>query len=96
MINVQNVMTRLMESCQHYVTTKQSNLTHWNPVLGWFAQSLDPGLQEAIPHVKEQLFLLWSHPVVAALLGSALDEALDQFPDTPPPPTPPPSSNLFK
>uniref|UniRef100_A0A1B6LAX7 Ubiquitin-protein ligase E3B n=1 Tax=Graphocephala atropunctata TaxID=36148 RepID=A0A1B6LAX7_9HEMI len=90
------VVTRLLESCQHYVTTKQSNLTHWNPVLGWFAQSLDPGLQEAIPQVKDQLFLLWSQPVVAALLGSALDQALDQFPETPPPPTPPPSSNLFK
>ncbi|XP_054278321.1 ubiquitin-protein ligase E3B-like [Macrosteles quadrilineatus] len=90
------VVTRLLESCQHYVSTKQSNLTHWHPVLGWFAQSLDPGLQDAVPHIKEQLFLLWSQPIVTKLLGSALDEALDQFPETPPPPTPPPSSNLFK
>lgn len=41
-----------MESCQHYVVTKQSNLTHWHLILGWFAQKIDPHLQDALPHVK--------------------------------------------
>ena len=41
-----------MESCQQYVATKQSNLTHWHPILGWFAQNIDSNLQDAVPHVK--------------------------------------------
>ncbi len=33
-IDVVSVLTRLMESCSQYVTAKQSNLSHWHPVLG--------------------------------------------------------------
>ncbi|XP_049776175.1 ubiquitin-protein ligase E3B isoform X1 [Schistocerca cancellata] len=69
------VVTRLLESCQHYVTSKQSNLTHWHPVLGWFAQETDSALMESIPHVRSQLQLLWSSPMVSALLGHVLEEA---------------------
>ena len=29
-----SVLTRLLESCAQYVTAKQSNLSHWHPVLG--------------------------------------------------------------
>jgi hypothetical protein len=36
----QVVVTGLLESCQNYVVSKQSNLTHWHPVLGWFAQPM--------------------------------------------------------
>ncbi|EEC03345.1 ubiquitin-transferase, putative [Ixodes scapularis] len=35
----------LLESCQKYVVNKRSNLTHWHPILGWFAQSIDHGVQ---------------------------------------------------
>ena len=34
------VITRLLESCGQYVTAKQSNLSHWHPVLGWFSVAL--------------------------------------------------------
>ncbi|XP_075221172.1 ubiquitin-protein ligase E3B isoform X2 [Lycorma delicatula] len=95
------VITKLMDSCQHYVVTKQSNLTHWHPVLGWFSQGMDSGLQESIPYVKQQLFLLWSQPIVSNLLGSALIEALDpegigieNIPLALPPP--PPTTNIIK
>lgn len=87
------VITKLMESCQHYVVTKQSNLTHWHPVLGWFAQPMDPGLQDAICNVKQQLFLLWSNPITAVLLASSLHEALQPLESDP---VPPPSTNIIK
>ncbi|XP_067010981.1 ubiquitin-protein ligase E3B isoform X2 [Anabrus simplex] len=87
------VVTRLLESCQHYVVTKQSNLTHWHPVLGWFAQSMDYSLHEAMPHVKEQLHLLWSCPVVSVMLGSTLSELVDL--ESPSAPTAP-SSNILR
>lgn len=84
-----------MESCQHYVVTKQSNLTHWHPVLGWFAQAMDPGLQDAICHVKQQLFLLWSNPVTTVLLANSLREALQPL-ESPCDPVPAPSTNIIK
>lgn len=59
----------MLEACQEYVVAKQSNLTHWHPVLGWFAQSVDTTLQEAIPHVKSQLACLWSGKIVSQLIG---------------------------
>lgn len=73
----QFVVTRLMESCQHYVVTKQSNLTHWHPVLGWFSQSMDYSLHEAMPYVKTQLYLLWNGPMVSVLLGQTLRELVE-------------------
>ncbi|XP_018332140.1 ubiquitin-protein ligase E3B isoform X2 [Agrilus planipennis] len=66
------VVTGLLESCQHYVVVKQSNLTHWHPVLGWFAQPMDSALHAAIPHVKMQLHLLWNSEIVNILLGKFL------------------------
>ncbi|PNF41016.1 hypothetical protein B7P43_G08820 [Cryptotermes secundus] len=71
------VVTRLMESCQHYVVTKQSNLTYWHPVLGWFAQSMGHSLHEAMPFVKTQLYMLWSGPMVSLLLGQTLSELVE-------------------
>ncbi|XP_050304811.1 ubiquitin-protein ligase E3B [Anthonomus grandis grandis] len=68
------VITGLLESCQNYVVSKQSTLTHWHPVLGWFAQSIDPGLHVAIPHIKQQLHLLWNIEVMQILLGNFLSE----------------------
>ncbi|XP_066246822.1 ubiquitin-protein ligase E3B [Euwallacea similis] len=68
------VVTGLLESCQNYVVSKQSALTHWHPVLGWFAQPMDPGLHAAIPHIKVQLHLLWHVEVMQILLGNFLSE----------------------
>lgn len=63
------MITGLLESCQNYVVSKQSNLTHWHPVLGWFAQPMDSALHAAIPHVKIQLQLLWNTQMINILLG---------------------------
>ncbi|KAF4523556.1 hypothetical protein B566_EDAN012004 [Ephemera danica] len=64
-----SVISTLLASCQRYVTNKQSNLTHWHPVLGWFAQYLDPRLHAAIPTVRTQLAMLWGAPLASILLG---------------------------
>lgn len=61
--------TRILESCGRYVSGKQSSLTHWHPVLGWFAQPPDQNLQAAIIHMKHQLRLLWNAHMVQSLLG---------------------------
>nr|CAD7429603.1 unnamed protein product [Timema monikensis] len=66
------VISRMLESCQNYVVSKQSNLTYWHPVLGWFAQNMDYGLHEAMPSVKVQLYMLWSGCVVNVILASSL------------------------
>ncbi|XP_072380057.1 ubiquitin-protein ligase E3B [Diabrotica undecimpunctata] len=66
------VVTGLLESCQNYVVSKQSTLTHWHPVLGWFAQPMDMFLLTAIPHVKEQLHYLWNTEIIQILLGDPL------------------------
>lgn len=63
-------MTGLLESCQNYVVSKQSNLTHWHPVLGWFAQPMDTALHAAMQHVKIQLHLMWNNQVIGILLGN--------------------------
>lgn len=56
------------------MVNKQSNLTHWHPVLGWFAQPMDPGLNAAMPHVKIQLNYLWNSSIVQILLGNLLHQ----------------------
>lgn len=61
----------MLEACQQYVVAKQSNLTHWHPVLGWFAQTIDKSLQEAIPSVKLQLACLWTGRIVSQLIGES-------------------------
>ncbi|KAG7198940.1 hypothetical protein KM043_015752 [Ampulex compressa] len=72
------VVTKMLEACQQYVVTKQSNLTHWHPVLGWFAQSVDTSLQEAIPYVKLQLSYLWTGRIVTQLIGKPLTELVER------------------
>lgn len=69
-----DVLNKLLKSCETYVSSKQSNLSHWHPVLGWFSHPMDTGLQESIPHVKSQLYLLWSQPMISILIGKVLDE----------------------
>ena len=54
------VFTKLLDSCGQYVIAKQSNMSHWHPVLGWFSVTLDTHLQDSMCVVKEQLARLWS------------------------------------
>lgn len=59
----------MLEACQQYVVAKQSNLTHWHPILGWLALKVDTTLQEPIPYVKTQLACLWTGRIVTQLIG---------------------------
>lgn len=61
------VVTKLLYYCQSYVAKKQSNLTNWHPVLGWFKQPTDERLNSSISHVRQQLQSLWSRKVVNLL-----------------------------
>lgn len=38
---VQCVLKKMLDSCQKYVLSKQSSISHWHPVLGWFSQNVD-------------------------------------------------------
>lgn len=81
-----NVVTRLLESCQRNVVNKQSNLTHWHPVLGWFAQSIDHGLHQCLPLVKNQLEYLWNSLTIKILfckLNQGLGSSSPTTPDSP-------------
>lgn len=60
----------MLEACQQYVVAKQSNLTHWHPILGWLAQKVDTPLQETISYVKLQVAGLWTGRIVLQLIGN--------------------------
>ncbi|XP_034942891.1 ubiquitin-protein ligase E3B isoform X2 [Chelonus insularis] len=68
----------MLESCQQYVVAKQSNLTHWHPVLGCFAQSVDSSLYGAISYIKIQLSYLWTGKIVFQLMGQPLMEIVEK------------------
>lgn len=69
----QCLVSRLLEHCQRYVASKQSNLTQWHPILGWFSSgdksnsTLD--VQETTPLVKQQLAFLWTNPLAQHLIA---------------------------
>ena len=42
-------MTKLLNYCHSYVAKKQSNLTNWHPVLGWFKQPSDERYCNILP-----------------------------------------------
>uniref|UniRef100_A0A672PJ52 Ubiquitin-protein ligase E3B n=1 Tax=Sinocyclocheilus grahami TaxID=75366 RepID=A0A672PJ52_SINGR len=96
-------LTDMLSYCQRYVFQKKSNLTHWHPVLGWFSQTVDYGLNESMPLVTKQLQCLWGVPVICTLFCDVLSKKLETQDPTPPPPPPPsslqnnlPVKNLFK
>ncbi|KAJ0067507.1 hypothetical protein NL108_007981, partial [Boleophthalmus pectinirostris] len=98
-------LTDMLSYCQRYVSQKKSNLTHWHPVLGWFSQSVDYGLNESMPLVTKQLQNLWGVSVIRTLFSDVLSKKLEsQEPNPPPPQSPQPSTsqnnlpvkNLFK
>lgn len=66
------VMTKLLNYCHSYVAKKQSNLTNWHPVLGWFKQPSDERLNTSISHVRMQLQSLWKRKVVNLLFEDLL------------------------
>ncbi|XP_078083401.1 ubiquitin-protein ligase E3B [Mustelus asterias] len=76
-----NVLTAMLSYCQKYVSQKKSNLTHWHPVLGWFSQTVDYGLNEAMPLVTKQLQYLWSVRVIRMLFHDVLSKKLAENQD---------------
>ncbi|KAL4223687.1 Ubiquitin-protein ligase E3B [Mactra antiquata] len=68
-----SVTIRLLDKCKKYVQNKRSNLTHWHPVLGWFSQTTDQGLHEAMPYVVKQLQILWCSKMVRLLFLELID-----------------------
>ncbi|KAK5615763.1 Ubiquitin-protein ligase E3B [Crenichthys baileyi] len=95
-------LTDMLSYCQRYVSQKKSNLTHWHPVLGWFSQTVDYGLNESMPLVAKQLQHLWGVSVIRTLFSDVLSKKLESQESTPPPPQPStsqnnlPVKNLFK
>ncbi|KAK8739159.1 hypothetical protein OTU49_003508, partial [Cherax quadricarinatus] len=76
------VVKRLLEKCGEYVTTKQSSLTQWHPVLGWFSRPLDQHLNESLTLVKSQLQLLWSGSIIRVMFSCLSDLMADQEPQS--------------
>ncbi|XP_061762489.1 ubiquitin-protein ligase E3B [Nerophis ophidion] len=86
-------LTDMLSYCQRYVSQKKSNLTHWHPVLGWFSQTVDYGLNESMPLVTKQLQYLWGVPVIRTLFSDVLSKKLESQETTLLPPQPSTSQN---
>ncbi len=82
-IGVVAVFTRLLESCGQYVTAKQSNLSHWHPVLGWFSVHLDSYLQNSMELVRSQLSKLWSSHTLTVMAKPLKELKLPELPSPP-------------
>ena len=74
-VPVVTVLASLLSACSQYVTAKQSNLSHWHPVLGWFSVSLDRHLQASMGQVKAQLARLWAPDCLALMTKQLAQEA---------------------
>ncbi|OCU01677.1 hypothetical protein XELAEV_18007471mg [Xenopus laevis] len=71
-----SVLTQMLSYCQKYVSQKKSNLTHWHPVLGWFSQTVDYGLNESMPLLTKQLQYLWGVHMIRNLFREVLSKKL--------------------
>jgi len=91
MVPVVTTLTHLLSSLGQYVTAKQSPLSHWHPVLGWFSVSLDKHLQNSMVVVKSQLCRLWSVECLLVLTQDLQAQA-QSLPAIPAPPTPSPEA----
>ncbi|XP_066459961.1 ubiquitin-protein ligase E3B [Eleutherodactylus coqui] len=98
-----SVLTQMLSYCQKYVSQKKSNLTHWHPVLGWFSQTVDYGLNESMPLLTKQLQHLWGVHMIRILFREVLSKKLAENQDvsvvTNPSSSPQnnlPMKNLFK
>ncbi|MBZ3872697.1 Ubiquitin-protein ligase E3B [Sciurus carolinensis] len=71
-----SLLTHMLCYCQKYVSQKKSNLTHWHPVLVWFSQSVDYGLNESMSLITKQLQFLWGNVLpVKSLLKRAFQKS---------------------
>ncbi|KAM9811228.1 ubiquitin-protein ligase E3B [Neosynchiropus ocellatus] len=86
-------LTDMLCYCQRYVSQKKSNLTHWHPVLGWFSQTVDYGLNESMPLVTKQLQYLWGVSIIRTLFNDVLAKKLESQDPTLSPPQPSTSQN---
>ncbi|XP_063502765.1 ubiquitin-protein ligase E3B isoform X1 [Pongo pygmaeus] len=71
-----SLLTQMLCYCQKYVSQKKSNLTHWHPVLGWFSQSVDYGLNESMHLITKQLQFLWGVPLIRIFFYDILSKKL--------------------
>ncbi|XP_078193354.1 ubiquitin-protein ligase E3B isoform X6 [Callithrix jacchus] len=71
-----SLLTQMLCYCQKYVSQKKSNLTHWHPVLGWFSQSVDYGLNESMHLITKQLQFLWGVPLIRIFFCDILNKKL--------------------
>ena len=69
---LQTVVTRLLLACKEYVNSNKSHLTHWHPLLGWFAQKYEQGYHDAMPLVSSQLQVLWGRRMRGIVFESVL------------------------
>ncbi|OWK15363.1 UBE3B [Cervus elaphus hippelaphus] len=76
-----SLLTQMLCYCQKYVSQKKSNLTHWHPVLGWFSQSVDYGLNESMPLITKQLQFLWGVPLIRVFFSDILSKKLLENPE---------------
>uniref|UniRef100_A0A8B9CZJ1 Ubiquitin-protein ligase E3B n=1 Tax=Anser brachyrhynchus TaxID=132585 RepID=A0A8B9CZJ1_9AVES len=97
------VLIHMLSYCQKYVSQKKSNLTHWHPVLGWFSQTVDYGLNESMPLLTKQLQHLWGVHMIRILFSDVLSKKLlenQEIAQLPAQPASPqnslPMKNLFK
>ncbi|KAM6052554.1 ubiquitin-protein ligase E3B isoform 2-T8 [Chlamydotis macqueenii] len=97
------VLIHMLSYCQKYVSQKKSNLTHWHPVLGWFSQTVDYGLNESMPLLTKQLQHLWGVHMIRILFSDVLSKKLlesQEVAQLPAQPVSPqnslPMKNLFK
>lgn len=87
------MLTQMLCYCQKYVSQKKSNLTHWHPVLGWFSQSVDYGLNDSMYLITKQLQFLWGVPLIRILFSDVLSKKLLEHTEpAPAQPQPQPSS----
>ncbi|KAM4809996.1 ubiquitin-protein ligase E3B [Rhinophrynus dorsalis] len=77
-----SVLTNMLSYCQKYVSQKKSNLTHWHPVLGWFSQTVDYGLNESMPLLTKQLQYLWGVHMIRILFREVLSKKLAESQET--------------
>merc|ERR1712106_680226 len=94
LVQLVSLAPSLTSSLGQYVTAKQSPLSHWHPVLGWFSVSLDKHLQSSMSLVKSQLSRLWS-PDCLLVLTADLQSQAASLPAIPAPPTPSPEETNF-
>ncbi|XP_044129864.1 ubiquitin-protein ligase E3B isoform X1 [Bufo gargarizans] len=76
-----SVLTQMLSYCQQYVSQKKSNLTHWHPLLGWFSQTVDYGLNESMPLLTKQLQHLWGVHMIRILFREVLSKKLAENQD---------------